>query len=150
MNEQFLAFAEISSETADGKHTYTLSFSETPDVVWGENWNYTPAGAVSSLKPDESIITSKAEFSTETRFLLAIENCCFAMQDCIDDIIPLLFYESGTTPPLVLHFGETESSVREKITASGLVLSELISTNKDDAVINNMIENLKDDKSGEL
>ena len=72
------------------------------------------------------------------------------MQDCIDDIIPLLFYESGTTPPLVLHFGEAESSVREKLTANGLILGELISTNKDDAVINNMIENLKDDESGEL
>ena len=89
--ELYLVFAEKTGKDDDGNYFYRLLFSENPDIVWGDNFNVTPAGIVPTLEPDYSSIDREYSLTVRQNLETAVESTWFSLQDCIDGIISLLF-----------------------------------------------------------
>lgn len=147
MVDQYLAFVSRAGETIDGKFIYTFFFSQDPDIVWGEDWNMIPS-IIPNLMPSMDTISLICDVVTERDFLLARENSCFTMQDCIDGIIALLFTRPREEE-VILHFGEEMDVVMDKLKQIGIELSNIRNTTeeKEAEIIDNVInalDNIKD------
>ncbi len=147
MVDQYLAFVSRAGETIDGKFIYTFFFSQDPDIVWGEDWNMIPS-IIPNLMPSMDTISIICDVVTERDFLLARENSCFTMQDCIDGIIALLFTRPREEE-LILHFGEEMDVVMDKLKRVGIEFSNIRNTTeeKEAEIIDNVInalDNIKD------
>lgn len=94
-DQLYLVFAERSGEDDSGNFFYRLLYSNNPDVVWGDNFNITPAGIIPDLEPESSTIKKEQLLITALPLQTAVESTWFSLQDCIDGIIALLFCGSG-------------------------------------------------------
>ena len=144
-DEDFLAFVDLVGKRIDGKYIYRFDFTKSPDIVWGDQWNATPAGIVPNIAPMENCLSLTGQVICGHRYMLAKENTCFSMQDCIDGIIPLLFDEPYDDELMVLPFGIGISEVQEILEERGLALENLkdINEEKDNEVIDDLIEKLE-------
>lgn len=96
MEEQlYIVFAERTGEDDGGNYFYRLLFSDDPDIVWGDNFEQTPAGIIPDLEPDSSSIKEEYLLTTNLHLETAAESTWFSLQDCIDGIISLLFVGFG-------------------------------------------------------
>ena len=96
MKEQlYIVFAEHTGEDESGNQFYRLLLSRNPDVVWGDNFNITPAGITPDLEPDSSSIDKEYLLTTKQHLETAVESTWFSLQDCIDGIIALMFNGTG-------------------------------------------------------
>ena len=144
-DQQYLAFVDFIGTTIDGQYRYRLDFSQAPEVVWGEDWNSTPAGIIPNIAPDANTLSITGEIVSGKRYLLAKENTCFSMQDCIDGIIPLLFSDVNDSDTIVLPFGMKKEDVEESLSQNNIVLENIkrVNEEKDNAVINSLINTLE-------
>ena len=70
-------------------YEYEFIFSETPDIVWGNDWEQTCPSICNDLRPDQSTYSLVKHVTCETPLNLAQNNSCFSMQDVIDGILSL-------------------------------------------------------------
>ena len=94
-NDLYIVFAERTGKDDSGNYFYRLLFSDNPDVVWGDNFEQTPAGIIPDLEPDSSSINKEYVLTVKQMLSTAVESTWFSLQDCIDGIISLLFDGSG-------------------------------------------------------
>ena len=110
----YIVFAERTGEDESGNYFYRLLFSDNPDVVWGDNFNVTPAGIIPDIEPDSQSIKEECLLTTKIRLKTATESTWFSLQDCIDGIIALLFYGDGdkiVDIPFGMEFNDVERYV---------------------------------------
>lgn len=123
-DELYLVFAEKTGKDDDGNFFYRLLFSKNPDVVWGDNFNVTPAGVIPDLEPDSSSIEKEYSLKVGQELSTAVESTWFSFQDCIDGIISLIF--DGYSEKIVnIPFGERFEDVKSCIDGIGGVLCEI-------------------------
>ena len=123
MNEDnlHLVFIEPIGKNSYDMYECDFLFSETPDVVWGEDWAEQCPAACDNMRPSEEMIACKKRLATIIPFGLAQKNTCFSMQDCIDGIIALAWedlsdYEEYPEPlRLIFGFGESFEEVEDKL-----------------------------------
>lgn len=141
----FLAFVDYVGKTVDGKHIYRFDFTRATDIVWGDQWNATPAGIIPNLEPDMNCLSLSGQVLSKHKYLLAKDNTCFSMQDCIDGIIPMLFDEPYSDELMILPFGMDLEQVVNTLNEHGLELINLKDVNeeKDNQVIEGLIDNLE-------
>ena len=142
----YLAFVDYVGNTVDGKHIYRFDFTQATDVVWGENWNVTPAGIVPNISPDQNCLSITAQVLVDGyTYRLAKDNTCFSMQDCIDGILPLLFDDPYGEEPLNLPFGMPLEDVIDAIGQWKLELinPKNVNEERDNEVIDGLIDNLE-------
>ena len=148
MNEDnlYLVYVEPVGLNSHDLFEYEFLFSETPDVVWGEDWAEQCPLACENMRPSSDMISVIKRLTTLVPFGVAQRNTCFSMQDCIDGIIPLLFDEPYDDEFMMLPFGIPMSEVEEILAEHGLVIENLVDLNekKDNEVIDDLIEKLED------
>lgn len=112
----FLVFIREDGITSENWFAYTLEFSSTPETVWGEKWHICPAGAVPNILPNQDGISTFYHVILPNKLELAQHNTCFSMQDCIDGIIPLGYFDDGATNRTILFpFGLAEDEAETNI-----------------------------------
>lgn len=117
----YLVYVELIGRNSTDMLEYDFIFSETPDMVWGNDWAEQCPSACDNMRPDDSMISDTKRLLTVIPFSMAQRNSCFSMQDCIDGIIAIAWediseYEEYPEPMrLVFSFGETYESVVEKL-----------------------------------
>lgn len=93
MERQYLVFITDVGTNLDEKYVYHFYFSETPEVVWGDYWNVCPASIIPEVKPDLASISTIYECQFDEPINLVTKNSCFSMQDCIDQIIAIGWFD---------------------------------------------------------
>ena len=88
----FLVYVNPVGVNSEGQNEYDFFFSETPETVWGEDWNVSSPAACANTLPQEDTYSVVKRLVTDVDFFCAQENTCFSMQDCIDGVICLLYY----------------------------------------------------------
>lgn len=117
----YLVYIEPVGTNSHDLFEYDFLFSETPDIVWGEDWAEQCPAACDNMRPGDDMISSIKRLATIIPFGLAQKNSCFSMQDCIDGIIALAWedlseYEDYPEPiRLTFKFGESFDSVEDKL-----------------------------------
>lgn len=124
MSEQFLVFAEEIGETHNDEYVYRFLFSPTPEVVWGDKFNVTPAATVPNIQPLPLSLEKEWRVVSKMKLETAVESTWFSMQDCMDEIIALIF-STDENSSVVLRFGEDDDKVREILDENHIFYQEM-------------------------
>lgn len=155
---EYLVFIDDVGTNLDDKFVYQFYFSDRPEVVWGDYWNICPSSIVPHIKPDINSISKIYECELNHKLNLVTNNSCFSMQDCIDQIIALGWFdldsgisfkdESGNNV-MSFKFGEDSSCIEEKMRHIGSEFnnSKVVWEHQDES--EDMIDNLIDKLGGE-
>ena len=108
MENLYLIYVKPLGLNSSYLYEYEFFFSETPDTVWGENWNVACPSACGDLTPEESTYSVIKRVKDLNPILCVQQNSCFSMQDCIDGIIALCWFEDFSA---VFNFGESYKDV---------------------------------------
>ena len=149
MEEEYLAFVDEIGRTRDGKYIYRFDFTIDTETVWGDFFNVAPAVNGRNLQPDPNCLTKTAKVIFPRKMVIAKQNYCFSMQDCIDGIIPLIFCEIDEDTieyketPLFFKFGEKMSYIEEVLNILGIEMFEIEEVKRgDDSAIDNLINSM--------
>ena len=146
--ELYLAFIDNVGTNLDEKYVYQFYFSETPEVVWGEFWNVCPCSIVPTIIPDKATISVIYECEFDKELSLAINNSCFSMQDCIDQIIALGWFELNENviyndKTMLFKFGEYFEDTENKIKYIDSTFNKIWEqTDDSDDMIDNLIDKI--------
>lgn len=153
---EYLAFVDEIGQTLDGGYIYRFDFTEDTDVVWGEYFNVVPSVIIPDLQPDKNCLSTSVKVVFPRKMAIAKKSSCFSMQDCIDDILPLMFSEIDENTleyeekPFQLRFGEELEEVEKKINAVKLEMFGRKEVEKgNDAAIDNLIKSMDDEEDEE-
>lgn len=118
-----LIYVRMIGENGEGEYEYELFFSETPDIVWGEDWAEQCPAAIGDIPPDEKVISCVKRIISPYRLNCAQGNFCFSMQDSIDGIISLCWcFDESDNLLFKFKFGEKHDLVKNKLSENGIKL----------------------------
>ena len=153
--EEYSAFINEIGRSIDGKYTYCFYFTYDPEIVWGDYYNICPCSIVPNIMPDEKTLSHKVNVDLEEQLILAKNNMCFSMQDCIDGIIPLGFVDIYSDnvilykeKPLYFPFGENKNELIEKLNSVNAIIGEIedIIIDNGDKNIDSIIDNINNNE----
>lgn len=126
--EVYLCFINLIGEEVDGYYRYEFIFTDRIDEVFGEDWEYKPAGMVNTIIPSDEYITEVHIVKTKIKFDLIQNNMCFGMQDAMDGIVSIAYenmdtYESYPDDGrLFFMFGESIDEVERKLAMKSILM----------------------------
>ena len=113
-NNLHLVYINPIGKDSNNLYEYEFFFSETPDIVWGQDWNIACPAACENTLPDPETYSEVKTLKTEIPLFCVQQNTCFSLQDCIDGIVCLGYFQ--TDKGIVkFDFSETIYNVIEKI-----------------------------------
>lgn len=131
MNDKKLVYINLIGENSSGFNEYEFFFSDTPDIVWGEDWNEQCPSACENTIPDGSTYSDIKILRTRIPIYCAQNNSCFSMQDMIDGVLAcgwedISDYDEYPEPyRLVFKFGEKQDEIMYKLAARGENFEEI-------------------------
>ena len=111
------------------KQEYSLFFSETPDVVWGVDWDVKIPNILGDLTPDKTTYSKVIDFFSPFKLTTIEETSCYSMEYAVNKIIALswidisLLEEYPENGRCVLHFGDTFEKVQKILSQIGVEIS---------------------------
>ena len=90
-NNLYLVYVNPVGKDSNDLFEYEFFFSETPENVWGEDWNIACPAACGDTLPDPTTYSEIKTIKTDIPLFCAQQNTCFSLQDCIDEIISLVY-----------------------------------------------------------
>ena len=127
----YLVYVKPVTENEEEKrYEYDLFFSETPDIVYGADWDDdNPATAKSEdLTPDKSTYSKIERITTNLPFKTIQETSCYSMEYAINGSVALSWInienleEYPEKGRLVFHFGDTYEDVKEALGEFGYLM----------------------------
>lgn len=109
-------------------YEYDFLFSETPEVVWGVDWNDNAPNLCGDITPEPSTYSVVKRVKSMYPLKVIQENSCYSMEYAINGSVALAWYdlegmeEYPANGRLVLHFGETYMEVEAKLFAQEIDL----------------------------
>ena len=113
-NSLHLVYINPIGKNSNDLYEYEFFFSETPDIVWGQDWNIACPAACENTLPDPETYSEVKILKTEIPLFCVQQNTCFSLQDCIDGIICLGYFQTDKGV-VKFDFSETIYNVVEKI-----------------------------------
>ena len=113
-NNLHLVYINPIGKDSNNLFEYEFFFSETPDIVWGQDWNIACPAACENTLPDPETYSEVKTLKTEIPLFCVQQNTCFSLQDCIDGIICLGYFQTDKGV-VKFDFSETIYNVVEKI-----------------------------------
>ena len=113
-NSLHLVYINPIGKNSNDLYEYEFFFSETPDIVWGQDWNIVCPAACENTLPDPETYSEVKILKTEIPLFCVQQNTCFSIQDCIDGIICLGYFQTDKGV-VKFDFSETIYNVIEKI-----------------------------------
>ena len=115
MSDLKLVFVNFIGNNSYGQYEYEFLFSETPDLVWGANWDIQCPSIFHELKPKEDTYSLIKRLTTTTELFCAQQNSCYSMQDCVDGCIALMWFYNRNGDAIVFPFGDDMDVVTDKL-----------------------------------
>ena len=113
-NNLYLVYVNPVGKDSNDLFEYEFFFSETPENVWGEDWNIACPAACGDTLPDPTTYSEVKIIKTDIPLFCVQQNTCFSLQDCIDGIVCLAFSENENIFT-VFNFNENYLEVMRKI-----------------------------------
>ena len=129
-NEPVLVFVKPICKNTDQTYEYDLFFSNTPDIVWGVDWECNTPGLVSpdEIVPDSTTYNKVVRIKTEFPLKTIQDTYCYSMEYAIARIIALSWIDIENMEEypekgrMVLHFGDTFEHVKGELSEFGIYL----------------------------
>lgn len=111
----YLVYVNPIGIDSNGLYQYDFFFSETPEIVWGEDWNVACPSACGVMTPESETYSFIKTIKSKHRIFCAQENSCFSMQDMIDGLLSLAFCVVDNNLRYKFNFGEDYINVINKL-----------------------------------
>ena len=108
-----------------GKYEYDFIFSDTPEIVYGPDWDYPNPSICDTLAPDPSTYSTVKTVKTTYRLGTIQEKSCYSMEYAMNGIIALAWIdiegleEYPEHGRMVFHYGDTMDKVTELLSLYG-------------------------------
>lgn len=118
---KYLIYINPIGKNSNDLYEYEFFFSETPDIVWGEDWDNPCPAACENTLPDPETYSEVKLLKTNIPLFCMQNNVCFSLSNCIDGIVCLAYEDISTYTEypepirLVFKFSEEYNSVEEKL-----------------------------------
>ena len=118
-NNSVLVYVKPIFHSDGGTYTYRLYFSDTPEFVWGMDWDVLNPSSNSDMTPEKS--TYNKTYTIESKYKLTClqETRCYSMEYAIYGILALSWIniegleEYPEAGRMTLHFGDSKEKVEE-------------------------------------
>lgn len=127
-DEKVLVYVRKTGTRGDGKYEYDFLFSNTPDYVWGVDWDNDNPSSCGDISPDETTYTDTYTVVTDLPLKTAQENMCYSMEYATYGILALAWIDIDNLEAypdhgrMTLKFGMTKNEVVEKLSKYGYEL----------------------------
>ena len=119
-NNEVLIFVKPICKNTDQTYEYDLFFSNTPDIVWGVDWEVNTPGLVSTdeITPDSTTYNKVVRIKIPFPLKTVQETYCYSMEYAIARIIALSWIDIENMEEypekgrMVLYFGDTFEHVQ--------------------------------------
>ena len=119
-NDEVLIFVKPICKNTDQTYEYELFFSNTPDIVWGVDWEVNTPGLVSTdeITPDSTTYNKVVRIKIPFPLKTVQETYCYSMEYAIARIIALSWIDIENMEEypekgrMVLYFGDTFEHVQ--------------------------------------
>ena len=114
-NEPVLVFVKPLCVNTDQTYEYNLFFSDTPDIVWGVDWECNTPGLINEeeIMPDSTTYSKIYRIKTTYPLKTVQETYCYSMEYAIARIIALSWIDIENMEEypehgrMVLYFGDS-------------------------------------------
>ena len=119
-NDEVLIFVKPICKNTDQTYEYDLFFSNTPDIVWGVDWEVNTPGLISTdeITPDSTTYNKVVRIKIPFPLKTVQETYCYSMEYAIARIIALSWIDIENMEEypekgrMVLYFGDTFEHVQ--------------------------------------
>lgn len=116
-----LVYVKHYSDNVGGTYLYDLYFSDTPDVVWGEDWDDPTPLLCEDLTPDPLTCSKVERIETKYKLKTIEDTTCFSMLYAINGSVALswidieLLEEYPEEGRCTLHFNDSYNFTMETL-----------------------------------
>lgn len=116
-NNLYLVYVKPFCKNNDNTYEYDLFFSDTPDVVWGLDWEVTVPNSLDDLTPEKSTYQKIIRIKSPLPFKTIEEISCYSMEYAIKGIVALSWVDIDGLKEfpesrVVLHFRDEIEKVK--------------------------------------
>lgn len=121
MSESVLVYVKPICKNTNGTYEYEFFFSETPEFVWGPDWDVNCPVSNGDITPDSTTYNKTVRVKTNLPLKTVEETSCYSMEYATYGILALawidienldVYPENGR---LTMYFGEKEEDIVEKL-----------------------------------
>lgn len=119
MTNEVLVYVKPICKNTNGTYEYDFFFSDTPDFVWGPDWDVNVPSANGDITPDETTYTKIRRVKTTLPLKTLEETSCYSMEYATYGILALAWIdienlsEYPENGRLTMHFGTNEIEVEK-------------------------------------
>ena len=136
-NKLYLVFVVPlnKNKSVDDIYEYMLLFSETPDVVWGVDWEINNFASTyenfNECLPDKTTYSKTFKIKTKIPFKTIEELPCYSMEYAIERVVALAFFDIANLEEypekgrLVFKFGDDLESVTNELSKYSIDMEEV-------------------------
>lgn len=120
MNDKVLVFIKPVFNT-ESYYEYDFIFSDTPEDVWGPDWDYDFPSICPEISPEPTTYSTIVRVKSNLKLCVAQEQSCYPMVNCIDGILALGWIdiegleEYPQNGRMVLYFGDSYLHVEAEL-----------------------------------
>lgn len=119
MNNKKLVFVKPISNN-ESYYEYDFIFSDTPENVWGPDWDFDVPSICPELDPEPSTYSDIIRVKSDNKFSVAQEQSCYPMAYCTDKILALAWLdieglEEYPAYRVIFHFNDDFITVQDKL-----------------------------------
>lgn len=131
-NGEVLIFVKPICKNTDQTYEYDLFFSDTPDIVWGVDWEVNTPGLVSTdeITPDPTTYNKVIRIKVPYPLKTVQETYCYSMEYAIARIVALSWIDIENMEEypekgrMVLYFGDTFEHVQGVLSEFGIFIKD--------------------------
>ena len=119
--EEVLVYIKPFCKNTDGTYEYDFFFSDTPEYVWGPDWDVNSPASNGDITPDSTTYSKVRRVRTNLPFKTLSETTCYSMEYATFKIMALAWIDIENLDEypehgrLTMHFGDTEDEVIDKL-----------------------------------
>ena len=130
--DEVLIFVKPICRNTDQTYEYDLFFSDTPDIVWGVDWEVNTPGLVSTdeITPDPTTYNKVIRIKVPYPLKTVQETYCYSMECAIARIVALSWIDIENMEEypekgrMVLYFGDTFEHVQGVLSEFGIFIKD--------------------------
>lgn len=119
--EEVLVYVKYDCLNTEGEYEYLLFFSETPDFVWGQDWEINNPASLSDTTPEKSTYSTIYRLKSPLPLKTIQETTCYSLEYATYGIIALSWIDIENLDEypefgrMVFHFGDTMDKIMEEV-----------------------------------
>lgn len=125
-----LVYIKPVCKNSDGTYRYDFYFSETPENVWGQDWDISNPLSCDDTEPEKTTYSEIKHIDSPYKLKTAEEMSCLSMENAIYGIIALGWIDIETLEEypehgrMVFHFNDSMDKVTELLSAYDIELQD--------------------------